>query len=314
MTIEAEQPQRLRSYGKIYAVGHSAVYGIFDDQVLVEEKVDGSQFSFGLRGGKLFARSRNVALDVDGADPAGMFDAALATVRLLRESLVDGWTYRSEYLRSPKHNTLPYDRIPIMHLALFDVDKGDQSYVSWVEKASIAEELGMEVVPKVFEGKIESLDQIHDLMQRKSFLGGAVVEGLVFKAYGRFGADGKTLMAKHVSEAFKETHSSDWAKRHPAPKDIKEELILMLRTPARWEKAVQHLRDAGLLENDPRDIGPLMKELQRDLIEECAEEMKERLFQWAKKDVARGASRGFPEWYKERLMARAFPDEGDQSP
>lgn len=35
------------SYPKIWNVGHAAVATMFDHPVLVEEKVDGSQFSFG---------------------------------------------------------------------------------------------------------------------------------------------------------------------------------------------------------------------------------------------------------------------------
>lgn len=36
------------SYPSIYAIGHKELDELFDDPVLVEEKVDGSQFSFSL--------------------------------------------------------------------------------------------------------------------------------------------------------------------------------------------------------------------------------------------------------------------------
>ena len=299
--------ERLGSYGKVYGVGHQAVADIFSGPVLVEEKVDGSQFSMGLRGGQLVCRSRNVQLDIHDA---GMFDRAVESASWIAQDFVEGWT-RCEYLRTPKHNTLSYDRIPRHHLVLFDVDKGNQQYFDLGEKRAIAEDLGLEAVPTVSYGLIEGPEHIKELMQRKSFLGGEVVEGLVFKAYGRFLDDGKTMMAKYVSESFKETHRSDWKKRHPAATDIKQHLIAMFRQPARFEKAVQHLRDAGQLQNDPRDIGPLMKELARDLLEECAGEMADELFKWAKKDVVRGVTKGFPEWYKERLVASAFEHAHD---
>ncbi len=36
------------SYGKIYALGHRALRHLTDSEVLVEKKIDRSQFSFGL--------------------------------------------------------------------------------------------------------------------------------------------------------------------------------------------------------------------------------------------------------------------------
>ena len=36
------------SFPSVYAVGHAALADLFLDDVIVEEKVDGSQFSFGL--------------------------------------------------------------------------------------------------------------------------------------------------------------------------------------------------------------------------------------------------------------------------
>ena len=50
----------LSSYPKVYAIGHRAIGDIFKDTVLVEEKIDGSQFSFGKdRDGNFSMRSRN---------------------------------------------------------------------------------------------------------------------------------------------------------------------------------------------------------------------------------------------------------------
>ena len=77
-------------------------------------------------------------------------------------------------------------------------------------------------------------------------------------------------------------------------------------TEARWQKAVQHLRDDGELENSPRDIGRLIKEIPNDIKKECEEEIKEKLFKWAWPKMARATHRGFPEWYKEQLLKSQF--------
>ena len=41
----------LGRYGKIFALGHRAAEGLLERAVTVEEKVDGSQVSWGLLGG-----------------------------------------------------------------------------------------------------------------------------------------------------------------------------------------------------------------------------------------------------------------------
>lgn len=299
----------IKSYGKIYNVGHRAVQDVFKDPVLVEEKVDGSQFSFGIIDMELVCCSRNRNLDLHNPDK--LFAPAVLTVKSLADKglLVEGALYRGECVSSTKHNTLKYGRVPKGNIALFDVDLGDQFYVSADSKIEIANRLGIDVVPCVFEGVVSSVEQIKELMQRTSFLGEAVIEGLVFKNYNRYHLDGKVMMAKYVSETFKETHRKNWKDKNPSNKDIKQQIIETFKTTARWEKAVQHLRDDGLLTDSPTDIGPLLKELNKDLLQECSQEISDMLFEWARKDIQRGVSNGFAEWYKEKLLANPFEEE-----
>jgi hypothetical protein len=166
--------------------------------------------------------------------------------------------------------------------------------------------LGLESVPTFHVGKIESIADVDRFMETISFLGGQKVEGLVFKNYRRFGIDGRVLMGKFVSERFKEVHNADWKRREPAEKDIKDLLCTAYRTEARWDKAVQHLRERGEYTGTPRDIGPLLREVQQDIETECADEIKEKLWLWIRKDVLRGSAHGLPEWYKRRLAGEQF--------
>lgn len=88
--------------------------------------------------------------------------------------------------------------------------------------------------------------------------------------------------------------------------DVIEFMVGIYRNEARWEKAVQHLRDAGKLQGAPQDIGPLIKEFQTDLMEECAAEIKEKLYEYALPKILRGASAGLPEFYKAKLAKQQF--------
>lgn len=273
--------------------------------MLVQEKVDGSQFSFGKIDGKVFARSKKVNLDLDA--PEGMFREAVEQVNLVADLLEDGWTYRGEYLKSPKHNTLNYQRIPINHIILFDIDTGMENYVGYQTMTMEAQRLGFETVPVLYYGMVTSVDMIHEFMSRESVLGGPI-EGVVIKNYHKYNAEKKLLLGKHVSEAFKETNDKNWKAQKMGQRDIVEVIVEKLATERRWQKAVEHLRDEGRLEHSPRDIGLLIKEIPDDVLKDCEEDIKRWLFEWAWPKLQRGLTKDFPIWYKEQLLESQFND------
>ena len=296
------------SYPKIYAIGHRAINRLFVGPVIVEEKIDGSQFSFGVIDGELRIRSKGQQMVVDA--PEKMFNKAVETVKELVPLLVNGWTYRAEYLQKPKHNALAYDRVPAKHLAIFDVNTGHGAYMDYDAKCIEAERLGLECVPRLHFGTIETAEELRALLTKSSMLGG-IIEGVVVKNYAQFGEDGKVLLGKFVSEAFKEVHKKEWGESNPAGKDIVDRIGDGLRMPARWHKSIQHKREDGTLEGDPRDIGDLIKRIQSDVKEECEAEVKDALFAWAWPHLQRKCIAGFPEWYKQKLLGDAFtPAEG----
>lgn len=292
------------SYPKIYNLGHAALKELFEDEVIIEEKVDGSQFSFGRFGNELRCRSKGVELVVDA--PEKMFAKAVDTAKSLFDKLQEGYTYRAEYLQSPKHNALAYDRTPNRNLIIFDISPAEEVYLNYEEKASEAHWIGLEVVPIVYKGKIETAEQVFALMDRTSILGGQKIEGLVIKNYKKFGPDKKVLLGKHVSEAFKEVHKNDWKKTNPGPTDVVSLIGQQYRSKARWNKAIQHLRERGELESTPRDIGKLLIEVQADIMNECEAEIKDQLLKWALPQIKRIAIAGLPEWYKEELVKNQF--------
>lgn len=305
--IIANELGRLASYPNIYAIGHAALGTLFDGEVLVEEKIDGSQFSFGTTpDGELKCRSKGKELIVDA--PEKMFEKAVETAHNLRDELRNGWVYRGEFLQKPKHNTLAYERVPKQHIILFDIETSPQSFLGPDEKFMEADRLGLEVVPVLYRGTVASAGELLALMAQTSCLGGVVPEGIVVKNYSQFGKDKKVLMGKYVTEAFKEVHGKEWRASNPTSTDIIQELILRYKTPARWQKAVQHLREAGSLEGSPRDIGWLIKEIPGDVLKEAEDEIKEALFGYAWPKIKRGITGGLPEWYKQQLLESAFHD------
>lgn len=294
----------IRSYSQIFNLGHKALERLFDGPVVVQEKVDGSQFSFGFFNGNV--RFRSKTQEIDTAYPPKLFDKGLEAVLSRADQLQPGWVYRGEYLRTPRHNRLEYERVPSGHVILFDIDKGDQDYCDPALVTAEAERLGFETVPCLHTGVIGNATEVSALLSRTSVLGKASIEGVVVKNYSQFNVDSKVLMGKFVSESFRET------KLHPSfvgQGDVVEKLVSRLATEARFAKAVQHLREAGTLQNALQDIGPLLVELERDVRAEEEDRIKIALFQnyWPK--IKRGLVKGFPEWYKRVLLESQFVDE-----
>jgi hypothetical protein len=294
----------MRSYPKIFNLGHNAISELLLDDVLVEEKIDGSQFSFGVYEGELKCKSKSVIFDNLEGGYANMFELAVQTIKELKPLLNEGWTYRAEFLNKEKHNVLNYSRMPKKNLIIFDIDNGFEAYMPYIDKKNEADRLGLECVPLLFYGKVDNFESFKDLLEKDSILGGVKIEGVVIKNYSRYGSDKKVLMAKYVSEKFKERHNKEW--KVTTKKDILQEIGDSLRSEARWQKAIQHLKEKGELENSPRDIGALLKEINIDILSECKDEINKRLFDWGWKKISGMTVRGFPQWYKEKLAEKQF--------
>lgn len=302
----------IRAYPKIFALDTRYVKDIFCGPVEITEKVDGSQFSFGKTlDGEFFVRSRKQQLFPE--HPTKIFAEGVAYADSIQYKVPNGYTFYCEYLQKPKHNTLAYDRIPKNHLALFAIRKEDGEFINNHQFLGIfAGDMGIDIVPLIgvedySERESDILTILDKLLETESYLGGAKIEGVVIKNYekdvlmndGTPISDG-VMAGKLVSEKFKEcNHKSH---RGSSNKSRLEVLTESYCTEARWEKAVQHLRDEDRLLFEPKDIGILIKEIERDLFEEETENIKNYLFAILKDQFKRAAIKGFPEWYKKWLI------------
>lgn len=294
------------SYPKSYAIGHRAIHALFEDEVIVEEKVDGSQFSFGMIDGKLLIKSKN---KLQGDNPDKMFILGVDYVESIQHKLAPGYMYTGEYLNKPTHNTLKYERVPSNNIIIFDIRVAPETYLDYQHKEIEANRLRLETVPLLFQGKIDSPDKLVELMKSKSILGDVDIEGIVVKNYNRFTPDGKVVMGKFVSEKFKESHGMN--KNFKPGKSFVEAVAASYHTEARFRKAVQHLKEDGTLLGEPKDIGPLIAEIKRDFIEEHKEEVVDAMWKHFEYNIMKVVSKGLPQWYKEQLMTDSMEEDSE---
>lgn len=303
------------AFPKILHIGDAQIKDLFEGPVEITEKVDGSQLGFGKVNGRLFVRSKGRELDLD--NPDGMFQKAVDYVKQIESLLPDNTTFYGEYLSKPKHNTLAYDRVPKNNIALFGVyNYTTKEFGSYSQISKWAETLDVETVPLLAIGKATP-DQVLDLVKEKvSFLGGQNIEGVVVKAYKPWlflGQIPLTVMSgKYVTEAFKEVHHKNWKAEHTGKGQL-EVAMGQYRSEARWNKAIQHLRDNGELEGTPRDIGSLIREVRRDVEEEEKESIKDLLWKIYGDKFLHEAGNGLPQWYKEKILVGDMQNVQEQS-
>lgn len=300
------------AFPKIFHVGDRYTTRLFDGPVEITEKVDGSQFVFGKdEAGKLLIRSKGKVMYLEA--PEQMFQEAVDYVQSIESILPRGVFYYSEYLKKPKHNTLAYSTTPKHHLALFGVSFGTTTFINvHADLCAHAAMLDIDVVPCLHSGEVDK-ESLHDsllsLLDTDSYLGGTKIEGVVVKNYAQDALTGRciipVLMGKFVSEAFKEKHQKTWTAENTA-RGGWAAFCESHRSEARWTKAVQHTRDNGNLLLEPKDIGGLIKEIQRDIIEEEKDCIKDYLWKEFGQELLRKSIAGFPEWYKEQLVKGTF--------
>jgi hypothetical protein len=285
---------KISAFPKALGLGHRDIEDIFDSRVEITEKLDGSQFAFGKIQGQLLMRSKGQMIEgmVDK-----LFKPAVEHVLVIEKLIPDNTVFYVETLSKPKHNVMAYDRIPKNHMALFAVKTESVGFCDdYTVLANMAFKLDIDVVPLLYSGKADVETALNILDTTDSYLGGGRIEGIVIKNYQK---NFKSLMpGKLVSERFREkqgvrkrtTKGQKWV-------EFKESF----RTEARWQKAVQHLQEMSQLKNEPSDIGILIKEVHRDIIEEEQAYISDMLFKHFGKELLQHATRGFPEWYKEKI-------------
>lgn len=297
--------------------------------VVVQEKIDGSQFSFGFKDGQLYCQSRKNLLDLE--NPQKQFRGAVQTAKLIAATLLsngwtrDGWIYRGESVQTPRHNVLAYGEVPKGNLVLYDIEASalqvpNIDYGRYQCSGRIDAELALLGYPcaqvrefYVGPGNELTVEMLKGFLEEESVLGGCKVEGVVTKSYTEIDVRRQcTLMAKMVCKEFKEKMQCS-PKRAPAlANEVIAEIASRFATPARFQKAVSHCGEEGLLHGAAEDIPILMKEFFSDMDDECGDDIMDILRRTFYKKIVKAAAKGLPQWYRDVLTNASC--EGEPGP
>ena len=301
----------MESYQKISQPYKVEVQDIWQGDIIVEEKIDGSQFRVELDAGEIKCGSHHVD-DLSQVD--SMFKRATdAAQDIFKDYNHNGnkITIFCEYLGKPKQNAIAYSRTPEKLLTVFDI-KVNEKYMDRDGKEAWASTFkGLEIVPLLWKGKGEDFtDEIkEELLSKPSYLGHQAgydrVEGIVVKNYSKWYdvdkypyLEGHWLCTKIVNKSFQEKNKVE----NPSAGNDLQNLKESLHSIPRYRKTYQHLKEKGLITNELKDLALIIPEVKKDIQDEEIQCIKDELFSIYGKDIMSYATKGVAEWYKEFLV------------
>lgn len=282
---------------------------LLDGEIVIQEKIDGSQGAAMVKGDNLYFRSKGTHRDM--YSPDRMFAPTIDHFKDVADAMEEGLVYYGEVMATESQNTLTYDTIPDGHFILFDIwDIENEEWLSEAAVANWAVNFGVEPAETLFigtGGDFDSLDSLveyceEEYLTEESFLGGPRMEGVVIKNRDATTPHDRLCAAKIVRDDFKERNQKNWKQQENDQKTVVENIIEEQNKENRWEKVVQHAAEDGTLDGEMADLADLFPRLREDITDEIGPEAKERLWEAVEGDIFRALKSGFAEYYQERLL------------
>jgi len=235
-------------YGKIRLIGHEENETLLidpEDEIVIQEKMDGANGRFCISDGTLIFGSRNnILIDSDNGGSASVwlrfirhiraaFDGKDLNVVIGDRSLI----FYGEVMH--KHSiSYEWDRTPVfLGYDIFDIATG--KYLNYPEVVDIYNGLGIETVPLRGVYKVKDLPKLDETIIPPSKYYNGLAEGVVIKNYS------KQVFGKLVREKFKEVNKEAFGKPAKFAADDTEKILCKYCTNARIDKNIFKLVDDG---------------------------------------------------------------------
>ena len=152
-------------YKKIYPLGHDENRSIFldiEDELVVEEKLDGGNIRFYIKEGVIYFGSRNQELDLTAEHTKNFWRCAEFIKKAIYGrcdmALLEGRIYYGECLI--KHS-LNYDWQKIPPFLGFDIYcMENQKFLNYREAKMLFEAMNLEFVPIIWEGNVKEFKEM----------------------------------------------------------------------------------------------------------------------------------------------------------
>ena len=228
-------------YPKIRRLGDDENKGILDDEVIIEEKIDGGNFRTLLSNDKTVFGSRNRELEDEG-------EKAFTRCILYLKDKLDTHKEEVEFILKKYgpiiifgecilRHTIGYDFERMPPFIGFDVyELNTKTFMGRADKVRLFDNLGLEPVKLVFSGKVADKTKLE--VPKSAYYNG-LAEGIVIKSFQH------QLFAKIVREEFKELNREVFGNSKKFASNDTEYFISVYCTNARIEKIIFKAIDDG---------------------------------------------------------------------
>ena len=259
-----DKEETFSKYLKIKGLGDEENRELLTDPealIFIEEKIDGANFRFMVKGDRLIFGSRNQSIGDSTIEIGGNWKRCVEFIKEKHEEkpFPEGYLYFGECMIS---HSMGYDWEKIPPFLGFDIlsfETGDFLYYN--EKVKIFKKSNLPIVPLIKKIKAKELNEFSDEDIPQSVYALERAEGVIFKNYDA------QVFAKHVSAKFKEVNRKAFGGGKKQAKDDGEVFIAVYCTNARIEKCIFKLLDSGA-KLDMLMMRDLMKAVFNDIIEE----------------------------------------------
>lgn len=293
-------------YPKIFPINDPHITSIWNEIVEITEEIDGSQLVFGVIKGALYIRTKEAFIYskdafIEFVKASELYAPGVRHIVDLfyAKRLPEGYTFFAETVAKFRHKLTTYEKVPTNNLVLFSIRSPEGYYCSFHSKLkTYAKQLDIDVVPLLFKGKIvqgEKEKLLERLLKTKSYLGKADVAGLVVKNYKEYMVMGRVIpvMTGIIKNNKMVLVTSKKSKYVEVEKD--------LEVKKKWYKAFQNLDEQGILQYNSHDIGPLIKEVIRNIRNDEKEAIKEMLWKKHIRTILKKNVVNLSKWYRNKL-------------
>lgn len=266
----------MKKYDKIKTLGNKENEDIFkhyNDDIYIEEKIDGANFRFSIYEGMIVFGSRNTILENTSNNNW------TKCVNFVKEKVNNSILSDLENLSNLVFfgeccipHTLKYNLDIIPPFLGFDIwDNTNEKYLNPVFRNEIFEFLNLPVVPTIKKLKVYEINILDDMLVPMSLyrkgIDNELAEGIVIKNYK------KQIFAKVVRSEFKEENKKIFRGSPKHAKNDTEKIYLKYSTTARIKKVALKLRDEENVEINRKMMHKLPNAIIYDIYEEHGKEI-----------------------------------------
>lgn len=252
--------------------------------IVIWEKIDGSNASFQRVDDKILCFSRTTYLDGSKDGTLGGFYGWVQD-NIDVKNLVEGFVYYGEWTNRHK---IDYGE-NLKKFFFYDVyDTEQECYLGMRDIRHEAKTIELTLAPIFYEGAYVSEEHIQSFAGKSMLSPDGVGEGIVVKNYEYFDRHGNQTFTKVVTKEFQETNGAK-VKEMKAKPDPLTAFINNTVTEARVEKILYKLVDEGKLKEDfaIEDMGIILKLLGGSVYNDVIKEESDALTKIVKGRIGR---------------------------